>query len=114
MQTGIVQSGVVSQAFKPWSSAFYDPKDTNHDGIVSVSEDLAYILEHPLQQGLESLAPGGSLQATPAGNEIEGGTPLGVGYFDPEDANRDGRVSPGESNFYALLHPKESTFEIYA
>ncbi|WP_306590829.1 hypothetical protein [Geothrix sp. 21YS21S-4] len=114
MQVGSVQSGVVAQAFKAWSSAFYDPKDTNQDGIVSVSEDLAYILEHPLQQALGSPASAEVAQNTSTGNEISGGTPLGVGYYDPEDANRDGRVSPSESNLYALMHPKESTFEVYA
>ncbi len=30
------------------TSALYDPRDTNHDGIVSYEEELAYEMKHPL------------------------------------------------------------------
>jgi len=49
MAIGAIQNGppasvtAVSQATR----AYYDPMDTNQDGVVSASEELAYSLDHP-------------------------------------------------------------------
>lgn len=48
MQVGGIQSisSGVSVA-KASSTASYDPRDTNQDGVVSATEALVYALEHP-------------------------------------------------------------------
>jgi len=36
--------------------AYYDPRDTNQDGIVSAAEELAYSLKHPELEPLSNAA----------------------------------------------------------
>jgi len=55
MQISGVQSGLASLASsvsKVSSSAYYDPRDLNQDGIVSAVEEQTYSLKHP---GLDTL-----------------------------------------------------------
>jgi hypothetical protein len=50
MQIGSVQAkttSLISQPAKAASRGYYDPADTNKDGIVSAAEALAYALTHP-------------------------------------------------------------------
>jgi hypothetical protein len=50
MQVGGIQGnsiGLASAVSKASSVAYYDPKDTNQDGVVSIAEELAYALKHP-------------------------------------------------------------------
>jgi hypothetical protein len=61
MQIGSVQSGSLnlggqsSQASKVSSFAYYDPKDTNKDGVISATEELAYSQKHPEVEILKRL-----------------------------------------------------------
>ncbi len=50
MQVGGIQSGstgLVASIAKASGFAYYDPRDTNQDGVVSATESLAYSLRHP-------------------------------------------------------------------
>ena len=48
IQSGSTASALAStSAVSKASSVVFDPKDTNEDGIVSASEELAYALQHP-------------------------------------------------------------------
>ena len=50
MQVGSVQAkpaSLIIQPAKAASRGYYDPADTNKDGIVSGAESLAYALTHP-------------------------------------------------------------------
>jgi hypothetical protein len=56
MQIGSIQGGSANltiqqaqpaKAAKASPLAYYDPADTNQDGVVSAAEALAYSLEHP-------------------------------------------------------------------
>ena len=49
MQVGGIQSGsaALATAVSKVSTGYFDPKDTNQDGVVSAAEELAYSLEHP-------------------------------------------------------------------
>ncbi len=50
MAVGAIQGGPAALATVPKvSNTYFDPKDTNQDGIVSASEELAYALQHPEQ-----------------------------------------------------------------
>ncbi len=50
MAVGAIQGGSAALAAVPKvSNIYFDPKDTNQDGIVSASEELAYALQHPEQ-----------------------------------------------------------------
>lgn len=54
MAVGAIQGGSAALATVPKvSNTYFDPKDTNQDGIVSASEELAYALQHP-EQGAET------------------------------------------------------------
>ena len=54
MAVGAIQGGSAAFATVPKASnTYFDPKDTNQDGIVSASEELAYALQHP-EQGAET------------------------------------------------------------
>lgn len=56
MAIGPIQGGAAALATVPKvPSAYFDPKDTNQDGIVSASEELAYALQHP-EQSVEATA----------------------------------------------------------
>jgi hypothetical protein len=61
MQIGSVQSGSLnlgaqaSKASQASSLAYYDPKDTNKDGVVSAAEELAYSQKHPEVEVLKRL-----------------------------------------------------------
>ena len=49
MQIGGIQSGstgLAPAASKVTRLGYYDPKDTNQDGVVSFLEELAYSLKH--------------------------------------------------------------------
>lgn len=59
MQVGTIQSAPAALALPVArvSSTYFDPKDTNQDGVVSPSEELAYAQQHPEQSvQAESLA----------------------------------------------------------
>ena len=50
MQIGSVQaktSSLIVQPAKTANRGYYDPADTNKDGVVSAAEALAYSLTHP-------------------------------------------------------------------
>ena len=49
MQVGGVQNGStgLASAVSKVSITYFDPRDTNQDGIVSAAEELAYSLQHP-------------------------------------------------------------------
>jgi hypothetical protein len=50
MQVGSIQAKTTSLIIQPAKTAnrgYYDPADTNKDGIVSAAEALAYALTHP-------------------------------------------------------------------
>ncbi len=50
MAIGAIQGGTAALATVPKvPNAYFDPKDTNQDGVVSASEELAYALQHPEQ-----------------------------------------------------------------
>ena len=68
MAIGAIQGSSATQSVvSKVSYVAFDPKDTNQDGIVSASEELAYALRHP-EQGLEATSltrytQGGALDA---------------------------------------------------
>lgn len=50
MQVGSVQAKTASLIVQPAKKAdrgYYDPADTNKDGVVSAAETMAYALTHP-------------------------------------------------------------------
>lgn len=54
MQVGAIQGSLATPSVvSKVSNVAFDPKDTNQDGIVSASEELAYALRHP-EQGVEA------------------------------------------------------------
>jgi hypothetical protein len=46
LQSGSTGSTATTAASQTKSVAYYDPKDTNQDGVVSFAEELAYSLKH--------------------------------------------------------------------
>jgi len=109
MQIGSVQQGSLGLAYPASLGAvnpmavdatYYDPRDTNRDGIISAVEARAYALTHP--QALASAGAVSSASALRSKASIQG-------YLDPKDLNRDGSVSLVEENTYALAHPQAST-----
>lgn len=64
MQVGSTQGGPVGMASaitKAPSAASYDPKDTNRDGVVSASEEMADLLKQPVVKIQESTAAANNL-----------------------------------------------------
>ena len=107
MQVGSVQSGpgsLVIQTAKAAKSnfAYYDPADTNHDGVVSAAEELAYSLSHPLLSFLNT-PPSGAASLTTQASRVS--QPSASPYHDPADTNQDGTVSGLEAMTYSLKHP---------
>lgn len=45
MQIGGIQGGSATAVTQSKSVTYYDPKDTNQDGVVSFAEELAYSLQ---------------------------------------------------------------------
>jgi hypothetical protein len=112
MQIGNVQSGSLKLDLQPSKNAkglrfdYFDPRDGNQDGLVSVTEARAYALKHPeaaLQQQLAAPAGGSSRNASPAQASPKTASST---YVDPADANQDGFVSVLEEQAYALRHPE--------
>ncbi len=57
MPIGAIQGSSATQSVvSKVSNVAFDPKDTNQDGIVSASEELAYALQHP-ELGVEATPP---------------------------------------------------------
>jgi len=76
MQVGAIQGGSTALgAVSKVSNTYFDPKDTNQDGIVSTSEELAYALQHPEQSAeatpLTQYTQSGALNA---GGQANGGS----------------------------------------
>jgi len=76
MQVGAIQGGSTAlAAVSKVSNTYFDPKDTNQDGIVSASEELAYALQHPEQSTEESsLTQYTQSGALNAGGQTNGGS----------------------------------------
>jgi hypothetical protein len=106
MQVGSVQSGsgsLVIQAAKT-TFAYYDPADTNQDGVVSGAEALAYFRSHPQRSSLNPPSAGAASKA-PSGLASRASQTSAVTYHDPADTNQDGLVSGLEALTYSRLHP---------
>jgi hypothetical protein len=73
MQIGSIHSDLAGLGFtvvKPKTSAFayYDPRDTNRNGIVSAEEDYLYSLNHPMAEALKRLKAPASTQTSSSVN----------------------------------------------
>ena len=101
LQSGLV--GVAAPASKASGLFYYDPRDSNKDGMVSVAEQRAYLLDHPeagTVQRANSATQNRSSGATSSAAKTSGFT-----YHDRRDTNQDGIVSPAENLAYSLRHP---------
>lgn len=110
MQIGSVQSGSLKLDFQPQKGSkgirfdYYDPRDGNQDGLVSVAEERTYALKHPevaLLKQSGTPAGAGPRSSAPALVSTQASTPA---YLDPADTNQDGFVSVIEEQAYALKH----------
>lgn len=64
--------------------AFYDPRDTNHDGNVSVAETFQYSLTHPVVDIFKALPPVKTV--TPPATQSPASVPVkaGTGTYDSQ------------------------------